>query len=279
MSFKRPSWMYLCFFCFIFQINAFELNDLRLGVSYQTGRFIRIDRDYLDFNVFLPVEIKDLDVFIDLDGYRFNDGKWGASTGIGIRKELSDGCVLGLNTYYDYLRGRGRFSFHQVGVGFEMLSDCFDVRINGYLPVSEKVHSHQCLSFHYSGTDFHASRCKLEYAYGGLDAEIGKPLLTYYDFDLYGAVGPYYFYRRNFKHFCGGYARLEVDWKSILSVGVQASYDKFNAIRLQGIFAVSIPLDFCKIGAICEDSSLFLQNVRRNGVILTDHCWDWEWNW
>jgi hypothetical protein len=57
------------------------------------------------------------------------------------------------------------------------------------------------------------------------DAEIGLPLLSYCDFSLYGAAGPYYYTLSHQENFWGGHGRLELNWKSILSLQIQISYD------------------------------------------------------
>ncbi|MBS4168644.1 inverse autotransporter beta domain-containing protein [Parachlamydia sp. AcF125] len=279
MAFKYRLSLFLYFVGLVFQIQSLELKSPQFECRYHTGKFISIDRDYLDLHLFFPLANEDISLFLDTNGYRYDKGKWGASVGGGIRKSLAEGRIIGLNAYYDYLRGRLKRNFHQIGVGFEWLTDCYDIRINGYLPILAKVHPGPCCYFDNLGSGFQATRCSSEYSYGGLEAEIGKSLFTCRDFDLYAAVGPYYFSRKHFKHFSGVHARLAIDWKSLVSIGIRASHDKFYVTQIQGFFAISIPFIGRFSSDLCQDPSFSVQPVRRNGVILTDRCCNWTWNW
>lgn len=262
-------------------INIFHETQLEFG--YNTGKFISIDKDYSEASIFVPMSLSNCYTpFLELHSYRFNDGKWAASTGVGIRKNLTEFSVLGINVYYDYLRGESKHNFHQIGLGLEWLNDCWDIRINGYLPVSQKTHKSAFTIFDQFDDGFFATRRKIEYAYSGFDAEIGVPLLRYCNFNLYGAAGPYYFLNFHQNHFVGGYGRLELDWNSVLSLQIRMSYDKVYSTNIQGIIQFSLPLDFfcsCSCSENCGCHCSINQQVRRKGIILTDHCCNWTWNW
>ena len=257
-------------------------SDAHLELGYSAGKFISIDKDYAEIGLFNPIDLSCCWVpFIDARGYHFNDGKWAASAGGGIRTSLSNCSVLGINTFYDYRRAHIERDFHQIGVGLEWLNNCWDFRINGYLPISKKTQTKTCV-FNELGDGFFAKRQKREFAYSGFTSEIGVPLINNCDFNFYAALGPYYFFRSHQNHFWGGYGRLELNWKSILSLQVRASYDRKHHTRVQGIIQFYIPFDFfccssCDDCCNCRD--LLLQPVRRNGIILTDNCCNWKWNW
>lgn len=256
---------------------------MQIELSYSTGKFISIDEDYFEAGLFAPLSLSNCYTpFFDLRGYRFNDGKWAGSAGFGIRKNFTDYSALGINAYYDYRRGESKHNFHQIGLGFEWLNDCWDIRINGYLPVSQKTQTSIFCVFDKLGDGFFATQRKVEFVYSGFDAEIGMPLFSYCDFNLYGAAGPYYYLRSHQNHFWGGYSRLELDWNSILSLEIRLSYDKVYSTNVQGIFQVSFPLDFFCSGCCGETLGchrLSDQQTRRNGIILSDHCCNWRWNW
>lgn len=256
--------------------NIFQKTEIELG--YYTGRFISIDEDYLEIGLFAPFYLSNCyTTFLDVHGYRFNDGKWASSAGLVIRQNLSEFSALGFNTYYDYRRGISRHNFHQIGLGFEWLKNCWDFRINGYLPVSQKTQTSNFCVFDQLGDGFFATSRRVEYAYNGFDAEIGMPLLSCCNFNLYGAAGPYYYMRSHQNHFWGGHGRLELDWKSIFYLQIRMSYDKVHSTNFQGVIQVSFPLDFCWKNCGCH--GLMSKRVQRNGIILTDHCCDWTWNW
>lgn len=252
--------------------------ETEVEFSYNFGNYISIDENYFEIGLFAPLALSDsYTTFLDLNGYRFDDGKWASSTGLGIRKDLSERGALGINLYYEYRRGESKNDFHQIGFGGEWLNQCWDIRINGYLPVWRKTQTSQFCAFNHLRDGFFATRRRIEYAYSGFDAEIGGPLLDYCDFNLYGAIGPYYYAHSHQHHFWGGHGRLELDWKSILSLKIRISSDKVYSTNAQGIIQVSFPIDFCWEN--WKSHCLINQKARRNGVILTDHCCDWTWNW
>lgn len=259
--------------------TIFQETQIELG--YYTGDYISIDEDYCEASVFAPFSLSNCYTpFLDVRGYRFNHGKWAASAGVGIRKNLSEDSALGVNTYYDYRRGESDHNFHQIGLGFEWLNNCWDMRINGYLPVAKKRQQSSFCVFNHIGDDFFATRRKSEFVYSGFDAEVGMQFLNYCDFNVYGAAGPYYYVRSDQNHFWGGYGRLELDWKSILSAQVRVSHDKVFSTNVQGIFQITFPLDFfCSGWENWGCNHLVNQQVWRNGIILTDHCCNWTWNW
>lgn len=261
--------------------SMFQGTQIEFG--YNSGKFISIDKDYSEATLFVPLSLSNCYTsYFDARGYRFNDGKWAASTGVGIRKNLNEFSALGINTYYDYRRGESKHNFHQIGLGFEWLNNCWDIRINGYLPISHKTQTWNFCIFDQLGDDFFATRRRIEYVYSGFDAEIGMPLFSYCDFNLYGAVGPYYYLHSHQNHLWGGSGRLELDWKSIFSFQIRMSYDRVYSTNIQGTIAVSFPLEFVCSG-LCRGNygchRLVSQQVRRNGIILTDNCCHWTWNW
>lgn len=268
----------ICLFSKVYSFDLFEGSRLELG--YNTGKWISLDEDYSEASLFTPyARTYDWIAFSDIHAYRFNDGKWGASLGLGTRYRMDDDRLFGINAYYDYRRAFATKSFHQAGLGLEWLTPYYDVRVNGYLPIYHRIQHSHCEVFDSIEGDFFAKRCHLEYAYSGIELEVGAPFLNDCDFSLYGASGPYYYACPHVDHFWGGYARLELGWKSIVSCEIRASYDKVYSTKVQGIFKISIPLDWSSLCSLCECESLFTQPVKRNGVILTEHCCDWKWNW
>lgn len=267
-------------------LNLFpNVQEPRFEVGYAIGDFISVHRNYAEVGLFLPVSFNTWQPFIDVTGYRFDNGKWASSAGLGIRKICNECSAIGVNAYYDYRRSDHRRDFHQLGVGFEWLNKCWDIRVNTYFPVGDKNQTARFCKFDI-GDNFHATRRLNDYAYSGFDAEIGAPFLRYCGFDLYGAIGPYY-YRNHHKHvkhrdFTGGFIRLELDWMTVFSIQLLASHDRVYRTNVQGIFAVAIPFDFfcfnsCNENCGCECG--ITQAVQRNGIIQLDHCCNWTWNW
>jgi len=254
----------------------------RFEVGYSTGKFIGIDRDYAEFGVFLPLSTAGEWVpFLDARGYRFEDSQWGSSAGIGLRAPLNDGSIFGVNAYYDYLEGDFNHGFHRGGAGFEWLGSCLDVRMNGYFPFSSRIHHSKPRVCTYPGGYILECR-RNEFRVGdGFDAEVGLPLLNFCDFTIYGAMGPYYYHFPRHQNFWGGQWRLEINWRSYLSVRVNTSYDGRYHSRTQVQALVSVPLTVLfgnsSLTDYCND--LITQPVRRNGIIFTDRCCFCTQNW
>ena len=101
------------------------------GIGYEDG--------YTTLEAFLASDPSQWKVtpFLDARGHIFDNGKWAANAGVGLRA-LWGNRAYGINTYYDY-RNTGRFNSNQIGAGLETLGELFDFRINGYLPVGAKT--------------------------------------------------------------------------------------------------------------------------------------------
>lgn len=256
-----------------------HVQDIQFVAGDYAGKYISIDRGYVEAGLFAPVLLSNCYTpFFDVRAYRFNDDRWAASAGFGIRRQLSEVSALGINAYYDYRRGEAKHNFHQIGVGLEWLS-CFDLRVNGYLPILRKTQLSEFCVFDQLGDGFFATRSRNEFSYSGFDAEVGKSLWHCRDLNLYGAAGPYYYRSSHHKRFWGGYGRLGLIWRSFLSLQIRTSYDYLHSAKVQGIFQIFFPLEvFCKGWESCG-CRFIDQQVWRNRIILTDHCCNWTWNW
>lgn len=265
--------------------HSYENDDLtdprleasRINIGYAAGQFITIDKSYLELGFSNPFMVcQDCYSFIDLNGYRFNNGKWASSIGLGIRENITDCCAFGVNAYYDYRRINCERNFHQLGVGLEWFTERLDFQINGYVPIKNR--SHKCI--HTFNLNVVVTNEETIFAYTGFDAGIGTQLFNYCNYSLYTALGPYYFFKHNRDDFAGVFGELQLDWQSMVSLQLRMSYDRVNAFNVQGVFQLSIPLDF---SCFCEDKKywecegLLSRPVRRNDMILTGHSCRWSW--
>jgi hypothetical protein len=275
----------LFLFCISFsfqKIYSFDLPEAEFDLGYTVGKYINIG-EHAEIGAFIPFELcSPYQFFIDGRGYRFNGGKWATSAGVGIRSIFFDCDVLGVNAYYDYRRGKAQGDFQQVGIGGEWLTNWLEFRINGYIPVGSKMHKGHFHSFDL-GDGYLATRQQHQFAFGGFDAEIGLPYINYYGLGFYGGIGPYFYGKEHHDHFWGGFARFEMDWRSILYAEVVYSYDKIHTSNVQGVFRFSIPLNFFCDSYNCDpyDScgDLLTNRVHRSGIILLDNSCHWTWNW
>lgn len=260
--------------CLTAQAHAFEFI-----FAYTQGKYISLETGYATVGIFTPYAKRDWLTFVDLRGYRFDDNRWGGSVGLGGRFMLPCYGAVGLNAYYDALEGKWGGNFHQVGGGLEWLNPCWDIRLNGYFPIGRHSHFHKKCFFSDLGGGFMASRGRLEYVYSGVDLEAGMHLFTRGAWDLYGALGPYYYSAHEHKrYFYGAFARLQFSYNDYFYAQIKMSHDRIYHTRVQGTVELKIPLEFflCLPACGCE---WFTKPVYRNGVILTEQCCTWSWNW
>ena len=109
----------------------------RLNVSYTSPKGIGYNTGYTTLaGFFAPNHFyKDAWIpFLDIRGHVFDNGKFAANAGVGLRY-LESSRVWGGNLYYDF-RNTKKQNYNQIALGLESLGAVWDYRINGYLPVS-----------------------------------------------------------------------------------------------------------------------------------------------
>ncbi len=240
------------------------------GIGYKDG--------YTTLEVFLARDPSQWSVtpFLDVRGHVFNNGKWAANAGAGLRALLGT-RAYGINTYYDY-RNTNRFHSNQIGVGLETLGELVDFRINGYLPVGAKTSDPYDTTFGaFSGNRMLISQ-KYQSAMKGSDAEFGFHFGKSKSFDFYAAAGPYYFIGKVAPTTWGGKARISGTFKDMLTLEIRDSYDKTFHNKFQG--QISLGYSFgpkskikerertCKVANTLNDR--MLQPVGRQEIIVID---------
>ena len=170
--------------------------------------------------------------FLDMRSHIFDNGKWAANAGIGLRT-LWKNRAYGINAYYDY-RNVGRFHSNQIGAGLETLGELFDFRINGYLPVGTKTcNPYDAIFGTFSGNHMLVSQM-YQSAMKGTDGEFGFHFGQSAFFDFYAAAGPYYFIGEAAPATWGGKARISGIFKDILTLEISDSYDRTFHNKFQG---------------------------------------------
>ena len=266
-------------------LGDFQLSFCHLLFGAAWGNFIGFKKGYSELGIFAAAANR-ANTHIFFDGREFNLAKdrWAGSLGLGFRIPLC--CcsyILGANVYYDYLqaklshcseesRCRNR-AFNRVGVGVEFLSSCFDLRINGYIPVGKRERMGEPLEIVFFD-GLHAELRHGKVLNWGIDAEIGIPIFQNNQFSSYLAVGGYYYAHMRSKHIYGPQARLELWWQRYVSVELWYSYDQRYQSQYLGKVFFNIPLEElcnCFCGEVCCDSLKKL--VRRNYIpFLEDKC-------
>ncbi len=240
------------------------------GIGYEDG--------YTTFEAFFASDPNQWTVtpFLDARGHIFNNGKWAANAGAGLRT-LWKNRVYGINTYYDY-RNTGRFHSNQVGVGLETLGELFDFRINGYFPFGVKISDPYDTAFRTFSGNYLLLSQKYQSAMKGSDAEFGIHFGKSKSFDFYAAAGPYYFIGEKVPAIWGGKARIMGIFKDILTLEISDSYDRTFHNKLQGQISLSFSFGpksrVKKQGRTCKTANTLndrmLQPVGRQEIIVID---------
>ena len=217
--------------------------------------------------------------FLDVRAHWLRNNRWAGNAGTGIRwLNPRQTRIWGANVFYDY-RHAGHGEFNQVGVGFETLGKCWDIRVNGYLPVGKtKVlqHSHK---FNFS-LGRYMIRQVFDFAMLGFDSELGLHLLRCGNFTLYAAAGPYYYYHGDIegKGTWGGQARLAIEYNRYVCMEGRVTHDHLFHTRVQGVLKVIIPFDL--LSCLCGSSpyscwDMLSQPIERNDLIINKKgcCW------
>lgn len=216
--------------------------------------------------------------FLDARGHVFDNGKWAANAGVGLRTECHN-LVYGINTYYDY-RNVGRFNSNQIGVGIESLGELFEFRINGYLPIGKKSSSPYDTTFGgFSGNYLFLSQ-KYQSAMKGFNAELGFHFGRYNSFNFYAAAGPYYFIGQVARSTWGGKARISATFKDFLRLEISNSYDRTFHNKFQAQLSLSIPFgpnprgreQDCTCRAVNRVYERLVQPVDRQEIIVVDNA-------
>jgi uncharacterized membrane protein YgcG len=251
----------------------------RFDIGYRCGRFIGIRQNYAEAGLFLMQEPSCCSIcepFIDLRAAYLQKNEWAANGGLGVRIR-TDWYTWGINGFYDHQKSHIR-SLQRVGAGFEFLSSCFDLRINGYYPINDVRHGRRHV-FRYILGNYIEICQEREHLYKGIDAEIGVPLWSGCSFSIYGGIGPYYYYSKKIESLAGGQARLEIAWAKYLWIEGRFSYDHKYKSRAQGAITLSIPLLRICGDIPCEDLLCiedFIKPVQRTNIMFTTRCCHWK---
>ncbi|MES2121269.1 MAG: inverse autotransporter beta domain-containing protein, partial [Chlamydiota bacterium] len=187
-----------------------------ISVSHTEGKGLGYSKGYSSLDLFLsqPFCYKHYVPFLDLRGHIFNDGKYAANAGLGLRW-LNRRCSLiwGGNAFYDYLQ-TSHFHYNQVSVGLEALGKNWDARLNGYLPVGRKNTNIYRLSYDNLSPGGFLVEAREQLAMKGFDSEVGYDFCKTRFLQVRVGAGPYYYwgssaatenaFRSTTKHAFGG---------------------------------------------------------------------------
>lgn len=250
-------------------VRHIEPNGIGYNKGYTTleGFF---SPTYSSFHRWIP--------FLDLRAHIFNDGKFAANGGLGLRY-LSDSRVWGINGYYDY-RNTHHQHYNQIGLGLESLGKFWDFRINGYLPVGKKTSHLYHVRFNKFKGNYLFVRRTEEFALKGADAEVGLHVDNLKAAPFYFAIGPYYLSGKG-KATAGGQLRGSVElFHNYLRLEGNTSFDSLFKWIGQGQVSIQFPFgprrkiirrDDLSCSKLLMIDKRSLQRVDRHEIIPVDH--------
>lgn len=212
--------------------------------------------------------------FLDLKVHRVGEGKLASNMGVGWRLfSVAQEEMFGVNTYYDYRKIQNG-AVHQLGLGMELLGKYWDIRANGYIPLAKRRAFIKKIRYTYSNPSYSATSDEFERGMWGLDIEVGQYLLRTKCFEIYNAVGPYFYsstYRQN--SILGGMGRIFARYKRYLILQFFITHDReFNTL-FQGEISLTLPFSFRSR----KFRDCLYKPVERNDIILTEFFYsDWE---
>lgn len=175
-------------------------------------------------------------LYIDPQGWFYDQDEYSVSGGLGIRK-LASNSIFGAYVFTDYNHSANNHGFWFISPGIEELGDIIDFDANMYIPVGSRTNdlgnsfASNMSNYNYVQFSGHEEVDEIFNSFEsvgmGGDAEIGYRLpFLRNNTKLY--VGGYYFSPQDAEHISGGTARLEVPITNYASVGVSEAYDNVN---------------------------------------------------
>ena len=241
---------------------TYSLQSEQIQLRHIEGKGVGYNQGYTTLQAFFSAHCGDFYPQLDLRAHVFNDGKLAANAGLALRY-VGD-RVYGVHAFYDY-RQTTHFHYNQCALGFDMLGQWVDFRLNGYFPLGRKE-SH---SFHH----------KKELSLAGVNAEVGVHLWETDSVKLYGAAGPYYFGKRG-QNAWGGEMRASATFYDHLRAELSGSYDTlFHWIGQAQVSLIYFFGPTVKAAArqdrSCEEEAILrkraTQWIDRSEIIVLDH--------
>ncbi len=262
--------------------KEFYQKPVHLSIRVDEGRGVGYTKGYATGELYVFPSISEtLFPFIDLRFHQFFDNKIAFNAGSGFRMVSEPLCTaFGLNVYYDFRNMHG--SYNQVGMGLEVIHRVWALRLNGYLPVGNKMGS-ICSSEQVSG-DFFIKKRSFEVALKGANLELDILLTRLESISVNLCGGPYFFEGSTCRNVIGGQVGLRGNFWNWINLAINQTYDGVYGLRLQGEFGLVISLGKSSKKLKPESSCFSLQEIAkkpvwRNEIIVLDKKCNWEWNY
>lgn len=241
-------------------------------IGYTAGRGLSYNGGYASVGAFLAAYDPNRGSypFFDIQGHRIDNGTWASNVGVGYRHMCCD-CVemVGVNVYYDR-REIEHVGLEQMGLGVELFGRCWDLRANGYWPIGNNEVILDTVRTDYN-SEFFAISDEVNKGLWGFDIEIGRYLFCCDCFNIYGALGPYFYGSECCHSLVGGMGRLEARLWNCFSAEFIVLQDHVFGTNVQGRFTLNLPFPCC----IRDCWQCLFPPVRRNRILVVEDlcCW------
>ena len=263
--------------------NSYENEQLQPANDYEYFLSIRRNQgqslgsrcSYTTLESFaFPFHYENLWPFLDLRAHRFDKGdKYAANFGVGLRIDPNwYDQIFGINAYYDFSNMR-HSNFNQIGLGIEVLGECFNFRLNGYLPIGKRKIFNSCCFFDEYNGNYFVLRENFTNSLAGVDFEIEALIANICCNEIYLALGSYYYKGSKCRgDIYGVEYRLSTWICDYFTFSVAATHDNRFKTRVQAEFGFTLPLN------CFGDNWRLFQPVQRNELIVHDRNSRWTWN-
>ncbi len=279
-------------------VHAHSMEDpfpYQMSLHHTEGSGLGYSIGYTSLDLFVSKSVWDrnLTSFLDVRGHLFNNGKYAANAGGGVRylNECFD-QIWGINAFYDYLQTK-RLNYHQVSFGLEVSGNQWDVFVNGYVPVGHKTKNIYEFSYNFSIADSHNKKTRIpgfllkakeQFAMTGVDTLIRYRFCLNDDFNIRIGLGPYLYwgtsaktvnaFYKTHKRALGAQLRADLSYLNYISLETIVSYDTYFNWNGQATIILNIPLDLIFDPPSCTPChhlrNKMFRPVTRNEIIVID---------
>lgn len=207
----------------------------------------------LHTDMFIPLLFDESSLlFLDVRGQFADVGGGEGNCGLAFRHLFDHEWIFGIYGFYDLKQSANANWFHQGAIGAELLSPCFDLRTNLYIPEGGSQQAVAPTAVISNGNL--VVQNNEERAYHGFDAEVGMLLWNnskWLDSEIRGFAGGYYFDTDSINARSVSGPRLRLEWRSYdlpwmgldsrLTLGAQFQHDAVRGGQSAGILSVRLP--------------------------------------
>ena len=235
--------------CFLLNSHVFANSDDKWGGYVEFFGKPGTERSLAKGDMFIPLyQNEEFLLFTNIRAVFDDQSNREGNFGFGARR-LFDNWIIGGYTYFDVKESNNDNTFKQGALGFELLSNEWDFRINGYIAESDEEDADDLCVIEVDGNQIGA-RLGEERALPGADFEVGRKLSIFEDTRFF--VGGFYFDASNYEKVSGPKARFEMRFHDLsffkafskgsrLTIGAEFTDDSVRGSQTFGIIQLRIP--------------------------------------